>query len=92
MKNQKRKILTPQDVAYSVTEIAAMKALFRGEASGEQQKHALTWIIHEACGTYKDEYRTDPRDHARLSGKRSVGLLLVDLVNTVLVNTGKENA
>lgn len=89
MKTPKSKVLTPKDVPYGVREIAAVKALSRGEATPDQQIHALTWIIHEVCGTYKSDYRTDSRDHAKVSGQRSVGVILVDLVNTVLVNTGK---
>ena len=91
MKSPKRKILKPSDVPYGLEEISAVKALFRGEATPLQQQHALTWIVHEACGTYKDDYRADPRDHARVSGQRSVGLLIVELANTVLIHTGQEN-
>lgn len=63
----------------------AMQALGRGEASADQQKRALDWIITKAAETYEPSYRSDAdggdRETAMAEGRRWVGLQVVKLVN-----------
>ena len=69
---------------YTDADIAAVQALQRGEATPEQQKRALEWIVNQAAGTYDLEYRTEPRDHAFVSGRRFVGLQIVKMLKLSL--------
>jgi hypothetical protein len=66
---------------WSDADIAAIKAMSRGEATAHQQGLALKWIIEAAADTYGETYRPDPYDHAFLSGRRNVGLQIVKLIN-----------
>jgi hypothetical protein len=68
----------------------AIQALFKGEASPDQQIRALKCIIEEICGTYNMTF--DP-ESARWSdfneGKRHVGRTLVNL-STINVGAIKQ--
>jgi len=70
---------------YEIADAAAFQALQRGEASAEQQRRALRWLINECCGTYDLSYRPGGPDGARdtdmAEGKRWVGLQVVKLLN-----------
>lgn len=58
-------------------DVAAIQALARGDATPDQQKRALDWIITSA-GTYDLSYRPNSdRDTAFAEGKRHVGLQIV---------------
>jgi hypothetical protein len=71
----------PPDI--SLQDVAALKALQRGNASEQQQRHALQFIVNRACGTYEMTF-CPGEDGRRASdfaeGKRRVGLLLVGLL------------
>jgi hypothetical protein len=61
-------------------DVSAIQALHRGDASPDQQKRALDYIISLA-GTYDLSYRPDSdRDTTFAEGKRWVGLQIVKLV------------
>ena len=64
-------------------DVAALKALQRGDATEAQQRHALKFIVERACGTYELSF-CPGEDGRRASdfaeGKRRVGLLLVGLL------------
>lgn len=72
-------------VDYTLPEIAAIKALSRGEANEDQQKRALDWIIRLAAGTYDEPYRSDAdggdRETTFALGRAFVGRQVVKLVN-----------
>lgn len=57
-----------------------MQALFRGEASSDQQKFFIAFLLNEVCGTYDLSFRPD---NARVTdfceGKRFVGTQIVKL-------------
>jgi hypothetical protein len=60
----------------------ALKALSRGDASPEQQKRGLDYIIKVLAGTFDMSYRPDSdRDTAFAEGKRWVGLQAIKLIN-----------
>jgi hypothetical protein len=87
-----RKIV-PEPVPYTPAaweppDVGAIQALQRGDASADQQKRALDWIIVNACGTYDLEYRSDPRAHSFCSGRRFVGLQIVKMLKLNLTKLG----
>lgn len=61
----------------------ALKALSAGEATPDQQRRALEWIIDYA-GTYAMSYRPGGEDGRRdtdfAEGQRSVGLQIVKMI------------
>lgn len=64
----------------------AFKALARGEATADQQKHALNFLVNELAGTYDLSYRPErPYDTSFAEGKRHVGLQVVKLLNVDLM-------
>ena len=78
------KTLTPpapyRPAQYELADVAALKALERGDATTEQQQRALLWLVHCAALTHDIEYRPDSRDHAFASGRRFVGLQIIKLL------------
>jgi hypothetical protein len=69
----------PKEVSPRVT--LAIKGLAAGNASDEQQKLALRWIIEDVCGTYDWSYRPDDRDTHIALGMQRVGQLIVKEIN-----------
>lgn len=64
---------------------AALKALERGDASPDQQKRALDFIVTKAARTYDLSYRPESqRDTDFAEGQRNVGLLIVMLLKADL--------
>ena len=79
----------PQDHApwkppdWELPDACAMQALERGDASADQQRRVLKWIIEQASGTYAMSYRpgeSGDRDTAFAEGRRFVGLQIVKLL------------
>jgi hypothetical protein len=63
----------------------AIKALFVGNATGDQQIRAMKWIIEDVCRTYDLSFRPDSeRDTCFAEGKRHVGM---EIVKALKVNT-----
>ncbi len=75
---------------YEPADVGAIKAVGRGDATPEQQRRALDWIIRQACQTYEEQF--DP-DSARVTdfllGRRSVGQQIIKLFN--MPSTHPEN-
>lgn len=76
-------------VAWDEHQALAIQAVMDGNASSEQQKTAMRWIIEDACGTYDLSFRPGPggdRDTVLAEGRRFVGLQIVKLsrINTSL--------
>lgn len=62
-------------------DIASIQALARGDASPEQQRRAIDYIINDIAGTYDMSYRPDSeRDSVFAEGKRFVGLSIVKAI------------
>lgn len=74
-KPKPKKLPLPPD--WTVSDVAAIQALERGEATAEQQKCALKFLIVKLAGTYEDTFTEDARESDMLQGKRRVGLMLV---------------
>lgn len=66
---------------YEEADIGALKALAAGEASAEQQKRALNYIVHVASATYDWGFRPDQRETDIMLGRQMVGKHVVYLVN-----------
>ena len=62
----------------------SLQALQRGDASPEQQKIALEWIIFKAAGTHEEHYAkglNGDRDTAYGLGRAYVGRVIITLTN-----------
>ena len=73
--------------AYEPADAGALQALQRGNATAEQQKRAVAWIINGACATYDLSYRPGEegrRDTDFAEGRRFVGLQLVKMLKLKL--------
>jgi len=93
---EKQRKIVPEPVPYMPAEwdppsVGALQALQRGNATADQQKLALDWIINNACDTFGLEYRTDPRAHAFCSGRRFVGLQIIKMLKLSLTKLGVNN-
>jgi hypothetical protein len=64
---------------YENRDVMAIQSLVRGEATPEQQKQALDFIILKMCATYDEPYRPDQRETDYALGKAHVGRELVKL-------------
>jgi hypothetical protein len=78
-------------------DVSAVQALARGDATEEQQKRALDWIINSACGTYEVSYRPGgqegERDTCFAEGRRFVGSQIVKALKISLYALrNRENA
>jgi hypothetical protein len=65
---------------YEIGDVGAIQALTRGEASPEQQRRALDWIVNRAAMTYDEPFipgKPDVSDY--LAGRMSVGRQIVKL-------------
>ena len=61
----------------SIEEARAIKAIAVGEATAEQQKKGLAWIIHRACGLSLDTFvQGEPDTSAYRQGRRAVAVLI----------------
>ena len=69
---------------YAKADAYALKALARGEASAEQQKRAIEWIVYEAAKHDDMSFRPGGLDGDRATtfaeGRRFVGLQVLKLV------------
>lgn len=71
-------------VPWQDADVSALQALERGEASPEQQKRALAWIINVGAMTYQDTQMENDRDTSFANGRRFVGLRIVSLLRISL--------
>lgn len=74
-------------------DVSAIQALQRGDATADQQRRALDYLINAVCATYDLSYRPDSdRDTAFAEGKRFVGLQLVKMtkLNLAAIRQAKE--
>jgi hypothetical protein len=78
-----KKISALNPPAYEAKHISAIQAVACGEASPDQQKLAMEWIINDAAGTYQQSYRPTEegrRDTDFAEGRRFVGMQIVKLL------------
>ena len=69
---------------YELADVSAVQALLAGNATMDQQKRALSFVIERLAGTYDLSYRPFGEDGRRdtdfAEGRRFVGLQLVKLL------------
>ena len=66
---------------WELPDAAALQALERGEATEDQQKRALNWLVNQAAGTYQLAWEPDnERASSFEAGRRFVGLKIVELL------------
>lgn len=67
---------------WELPDAGAIQALARGDASPDQQRRALDFIVQKLARTYDLSFRpSGDRDTAFAEGSRWVGLQLVKLIN-----------
>lgn len=72
-----------QFVEPTLDEARALRAVAVGEATSEQQKKALSWIIHRACGASLDTFAPGQPDVAAYrQGRRGVAVLITQVLLT----------
>lgn len=79
--------------SWEPADAAAIQALQRGDASADQQRRALTFIVTTLAASYDCSFRTgDDGDRvtAFAEGKRWVGLQIVKLCNVSLAALRKQ--
>ena len=70
---------------YELADIMAIKNLFAGTATEDQQKRGMNWIVMALCGTYDLSFRPDSeRSTAFAEGRRFVGL---EIIKALKLNT-----
>ena len=73
--------------AWEPADAAAVQALARGEATPEQQRRALAWVVERCAGYYDVSFRPGDggdRETAFAEGKRWVGAQIVKLTKVAL--------
>lgn len=70
-------------VEYEIADVSAIQALMIGEATPEQQKRAMFWIVEKACATYQPSFWPGGEEGQRntdfAEGKRFVGNSIVKM-------------
>ena len=71
---------------WDIPTAAAIQALIKGEATPDQQRGAMNWLINQACGTYNTSFSAiGDRETCFAEGRRYVGSQIVKL-NTLSIN------
>lgn len=84
-------------VEYDIADAAAIQAIVRGDATADQQKRAIDWIINRACGTYDQTFFPGGAEGARntdfAEGRRFAGNSIVKMTKLNLgALRGREDA
>lgn len=68
---------------YTKEEVYALRNIAQGNATPEQQKEFMEWLLQHVCRTYDLSYRPESdRETVFAEGRRFVGLELVGLLRT----------
>ena len=71
---------------WDIPTASAIQALIKGEATPDQQRGAMHWLINQACGTYNISFsEIGDRETCFAEGRRYVGSQIVKL-NTLSIN------
>ena len=82
---------------WDIPVVSAVQAVERGEATPEQQKLFLSWLVNTAAATYDISFQIEgDRETAFAEGRRFVGANVVKLLklstNALLKAKGQSNA
>lgn len=75
---------------YELADASAFQALQRGDATPDQQKLALDWLIKTGSGAYQFHYYPSDRDTAFALGRAFVGQQIVKLLTLNLMSLRRE--
>lgn len=76
---------------WELPDAAAIQALTRGDATADQQRRAIEWIVNQACGTYQMQYRPgSARDTDFSLGRQFVGQQIVKMTKLNLSQLKKK--
>ena len=75
---------------YELAEATAFQALQRGDATPDQERRAIDWLIKAAAGTYEFQYYPSDRDTAFALGRAFVGQQVVKLLTLNLMSLRRE--
>lgn len=75
---------------YEAADCSAFQALQRGEASPDQQRRALDWLIKQGAATYEFHYYPSDRDTAFALGRAFVGQQVVKMLTLNLMSLRRE--
>lgn len=95
MNQFKKKIESPSALLppdWDIADAVSIQALEAGEATPDQQKRALRWIIESGCATYDISARPDSANDTYVAeGRRFVGLQIIKLlkINTSMLGRNK---
>lgn len=77
---------------YDIPVVAAAQAMVRGEATADQQRGFMNWLINVAAGTYNQSFmESGDRETVFAEGRRFVGLQTVKLTKLSLNALRKAN-
>ena len=77
---------------WDIPTASAIQALIKGEATPDQQRGAMHWLINQACGTYNISFsEIGDRETCFAEGRRFVGTNIVKL-NTLSINALRKAA
>jgi hypothetical protein len=80
-------------VDHDAPDLSALQAMSRGEATADQQKRALAWIINEGAATYQQSFVPgDTHATAFIEGRRFVGTKIVELLKISIADYIAKNA
>ena len=80
-------------VDHEAPDVSALQALARGDASADQQKRALDWIIKQGAATYQQSFVPgDSHATAFIEGRRFVGTKIVELLTVSIADYIAKNA
>jgi hypothetical protein len=72
---------------YIESDVQAIRALQRGEATPRQQVQALEWMV-QAFGTHDASFRPgDPTGTAFAEGRRNAGMIIIWMLNSAPTKT-----
>lgn len=77
--------------SYDLADASAIQALHRGDATPEQQKRALKWLIEQCSGTYEFQFYPSDRDTAFALGRGFVGQQIVKLTKLDLSSLRRQS-
>lgn len=78
------------DVQFTVADIHALQRVYAGDATPEQQKRAMSWILTDLCRIKELGYHENDRDTAFAQGRKFPGLKLAEFITINLENLKKK--
>lgn len=78
-----------EPAAFALADAEAVQALMRADATPEQQKRGMNWILNNACALSTWGYRENERETAVALGRQFVGQQIVGIARVNLAQMRK---